>query len=78
MKKSTLKRLTNYTNYLETILEDFEDVVSDLEYWLYNNEDKEGSKKYYEVEEDLSNLSNVVDGINDVIDMISNLDKERE
>ena len=52
--------------------------MSDLEYWLYNNEDKEGSKKYYEVEEDLSNLSNVVDGINDVIDMISNLDKERE
>ena len=78
MKKSTLKRLTNYTNDLETILEDFEDVVSDLEYWLYNNEDKEGSKKYYEVEEDLSNLSNIVDGINDVIDMISNLDKERE
>ncbi len=78
MKKSTLKRLTTHTNDLETILEDFEDVVYDLECWLYNNEDKEGSKKYYEVEEDLSNLSNVVDGINDVIDMISNLDKERE
>ena len=52
--------------------------MSDLEYWLYNNEDKEGSKKYYEAEEDISNLSDIVDRINDVIDMISNLDKERE